>query len=255
MSEKQPRALAQRESFITGATKRLQGGLKPLEAMRQEVTASGQKYLCLGNLVPEQIITGSNGVSRVLDLPSLFHNTYLNRQFLAAHDINNVDQFLSVVREGKFEPKKDLREEAALRGKSEETWWFPSSAASAANLEKLRHELYIHQDPAYDQGAVRLDMDPGALKAARIELFKPTSFDGMMQGWEGDAWWKHSEDPHWGLTKNNTYEAVMKMMSLEHFKKRTLIMPTSAVPKAKDDTAKAPAGGGDAHAPKSGKHV
>ena len=148
-----------------------------------------------------------------------------------------------------------LREEAALRGKSEETWWFPSSAASAANLEKLRHELYIHQDPAYDQGAVRLDMDPGALKAARIELFKPTSFDGMMQGWEGDAWWKHSEDPHWGLTKNNTYEAVMKMMSLEHFKKRTLIMPTSAVPKAKDDTAKAPAGGGDAHAPKSGKHV
>jgi hypothetical protein len=156
----------------------------------------------------------------------------VNRAFVAANRVNTAEDFIERARENKFEPSRDMNNEAVLKGKADETWWFPSSAANAANLEKLREQLYIHQDVNYTHGAVRLDMPPAELKAAGIEMFKPTSFDGMMQGWEGDAWWKHSQDPHWGLTKNNTYEAVMKAMTLKHFKQRTLVMPTApAAPK------------------------
>ncbi len=155
--------------------------------MRDEVSTAGQKYLCLGNLVPEQIIAGSNGVSRVVDLPSIFNYGYVNRAFVAANRINTADDLIERTRENKFEPSRDMNNEAVLKGKADETWWFPSSAANAANLEKLREQLYIHQDVNYTHGAVRLDMPPAELKTAGIEMFKPTSFDGMMQGWEGDA--------------------------------------------------------------------
>ncbi len=131
-----------------------------------------------------------------------------------------------------------------LRGKVAETWWFPSNGANAVNLEKLRHELYIHDDPNYAKGAVRLDMPPSELKAQKIEMFKPTAFDGLHQGGGNDAWWRSSNDPNWGLTKNNTKEAVMPSQLVGRFKHRTLkMMPT--------EPAKTSAGAGKGKKPKA----
>lgn len=248
-AEKQPRAVALRPQFIVGATARLHAGKSPLDAMRDEVTENGQKYLCLGSPVPEPIITGSSGVSRVVDLPSIFKFSYASTAFLTKYQPESPEQFVDLVRKGSFDPTRDMKDEAVLKGKAEETWWFPSSAANAANIEKLREQLYIHQEVSYTHGAVRLDMPPGELKRLGIELHKPTAFDGIMQGWEGDAWWKHSEDPHWGLTKNNTYEAVMRAMTLAHFKKRTLMMPGASpvAEGAKPGHPTAASGGGTKH--------
>jgi hypothetical protein len=226
MHETQSRAVSVRPQFISGATERLQKGAPPLKAMRDEVADSGQKYLCLGIAIPEQAIAGANGVSRLVDLLSAHRFGYVSKAFLESHDIQTANQFVDRARDGRFVPERDMDDSAILRGRSEQTWWFASSAANAVDLDLLRKQLSIEEYPDYTKGVVRLDLPPTEIKTAGIEVFKPTSFDGMMQGTDADAMWKHSQHAHWGLTKNNTPEAVMKMMTLKHFKHRSLIMPT-----------------------------
>lgn len=229
--EAQPRAVAMRPQFIAGATERMHKGEKPLDAMRNEVAASGQKYLCLGAPVPETALVGSAGISRVVDLPSAFSFNYVKESFKADHRIRNLDEFLGKVRDGSFHPERDMEDSAVLRGRAEQTWWFATNAATAIDLDKLRKQLFIEEYPSYAKGAVRLDMPAAELKTAGIQVHKPTAFDGMMQGTDVDAMWAHSKHEHWGLTKHGTPEAVMKMMVLGKFKHRSLVMPGAAVPR------------------------
>ena len=225
MHEMQPRAVAVRPQFIEGATKKMHDGAPPLQAMRNEVTSNGQKYLCLGAVIPEQALVGSNGISRVLDLPSVYGFKFVKPEFSQKNAVFSEEDFLERVREGKFDPSRDLEEETPLRGRAEQTWWFASSAGTSVDLDKLRKQLFIEEYPSYAKGVVRLDMPAAEIKAAGVEVFKPTSFDGMTQGTDADAMWKHSAHEHWGLTKNGTPEAVMKMMTLKHFKHRSMILP------------------------------
>jgi hypothetical protein len=241
--EAQPRAAAMRTQFLDGATKRLQKMPdKPLQAMRDEVTQTGTKYLLLGNKVPENEILKRGGVSRVLDLPSLFNHGYLSPAFLSQWKVRDPDGVVQAAIQKHFDPNRDLDESAVLRGKTEETWWFPSSEANAVKLEPLINQLYVHDQPDYHKGVVRLDMSSGELTANGLELFKPTAFDGMAQGWGTNPWWQKSADPHWGLTKNNTREAVMKATKIGAFKKRSLVLPEGVSAAASTSTPAAGAG-------------
>ncbi len=225
MNEAAPRAVAARAGFVEGATKRLeQAPDQPLAALRAE--GAQTQYLCLGEKLKPDALTKGGGVSRVFDLPSLFNYNYISPGYRARLAPGDADAFVEQVKQNKFNPNVDLDNAKELRGKVAESWWFPSNGASRVDLEKLRHELYIHDDPNYAKGAVRLDMPPAALQEQKVELFKPTAFDGLHQGWGDDPWWRASNDANWGLTKNSTKEAVMPSMKLEKFKQRSLMMPT-----------------------------
>ncbi len=234
MNEKAPRAVEKRTAFVDNVTKKLDADpTKPLQAMRDE--GGKQEYLCLGEPLKKGALAKAEGVSRVLDLPSLFKNDYLAPGYLSAFAPKDQNSFIEQVQQHKFDPMKHLNNGKDLRGKVGETWWFPSNGASKVDLNKLRHELYIQDEPAYTHGAVRLNMPHEELEAQKIELFKPTAFDGLHQGWGDDPWWRASADPDWGLTKNSTKEAVMPSTKIERFKHRTLMMPTDAPKTAAHD--------------------
>jgi hypothetical protein len=225
-NETAPQAKAKVPAFIEGASDKLQTTYegRPLEAMRAELLEKGSEYLCLGAPVPPDELVGAGGVARLLDLPSLYRNHYLKPE--VADKFVNQKDFVESAAEGEFNPDSDLDNQAKLRGRAEESWWYPLNEGGAVDLEKLRRQLYIQDDPSYAAGAVRLTATPQDCADKGLELCKPTAFDGLMQGWNQDPWWRPSDDPHWGLTKNNAREAVMKMMELGTFTHRELILPT-----------------------------
>lgn len=231
MQEKAPRAVEKRHGFVENVAKKLDAdpAAKALQVLRDE--GAKQEYLCLGEPLKKDALAKAEGVSRVLDLPSLFKNDYLAPAYLSAFAPKDQAAFIEQVEQNKFDPMKHLNNGKDLRGKVGETWWFPSNGASKVDLNKLRHELYIHEEPAYTHGAVRLDMPPEELAAQKIELYKPTAFDGLHQGWGDDPWWRASNDPDWGLTKNSTKEAVMPSTRVEKFTHRRLMMPTQETKK------------------------
>jgi hypothetical protein len=248
-SEKAPRAVEKVPEFMAGSTKRLNTTHReqPLEAMRKEVTENGTKYLGLGALMPMEEIVGHQGISRLLDLPGLYRYKYLTTEMLGAHP--DEKSFVKAAKRGNFNPDKDLDDTKTLSGKAQETWWFPTDGGElGADLKKLREALYIQDDPSYAGGVVRLDIPPGEYDKLGIEVFKPTAFDGVMQGWGNDPWWQPGDHPNWGLTKNNTKEAVMLAQKIGTFKHRQLILDGAApAPEAHDTDASQPAaaaGGG-----------
>lgn len=236
MAERQPGAVAVRPAFITGATARLKPDpKKPLEAMRNEVSGSGDKYILKGDLIPIEEIIGQQGISRVLDLPSVF-NYYLDAGYKSRLKLASADDFLRACADGKFNPKTDLNNAAEIRGKVAESWWFAKARAGGVTLGQIKKDLTV-MDTTYDKGMLRLNITAAELAAAHIQLHKPTAFDGMMQGWGDDPMWKAAPGSTWGLTRDGMQEGVIKASQLGMFKDRHLILPepmpkTDEVPKA-----------------------
>jgi hypothetical protein len=224
-SEKAPRVAEKIPEFLAGATKKLNDAYRgrPLDALRQEVTENGTKYLGLGQKLPMEELVGHRGISRLLDLPGLWKYKYLKPEVRETYPDSK--KFVDAAKRGHFNPSADLDNSRELAGKAQETWWFPTDGADAgADLGKLREALYIQDDANYAEGAVRLDLPPAECETLGIEVFKPTAFDGVMQGWGTDPWWRPSEHPNWGLTKNQTKEAVMLAQKLGTFRHRTLVL-------------------------------
>lgn len=219
--------------FVAGAEARLQSMPdKPTQAMRDEISKSGDKYLCKGSEISIAALLQSQGISRLLDLPGIFNHGYLNGTAvseLSATGLDSEDGFVNYASQGKFDPNAHLDETKELRGKVAQTWWFPGSLGAGLDLKGLRDACYIQDDPAYAKGVVRLDMSAEAMAANEVQAFKPTAFDGLNQGWGNDPWWVRGGG-EWGITKNNTAEAVVPKMVMSAFKTRSLIMPTAVPP-------------------------
>lgn len=224
-AETAPRAVAVKADFISGATRRLNQDARKtaLVAMRDEINGNARKYLCIGVPVPGAQIANRGGIARVMDFPSLYNHNYLKPSVKGRYA--NANAFVTAAQAGRFDPNADLDNRRSLRGMAAQTWWFPSNAASRVNLDTLRTQLYIQDNPNYALGAVRLEMSTAALQAANIEVTKPTAFDGAMQGWGTDPWWVPSSNPTWGVTKNRTPECVMRSARLRHFTNRSLMLP------------------------------
>ncbi|HMG21792.1 MAG TPA: hypothetical protein VK607_10760, partial [Kofleriaceae bacterium] len=235
MGESQAGAVAVRPSFLAGANLRLKDAPeKPLDAMRNEVSGSGDKYILKGDPIPIAEIIGQNGISRVLDLPSVF-NYYLDAGYKARLKLTSADDFLKACGEGKFNPATDLNNAAEIRGKVAESWWFAKARAGGVTLGQIKKDLTV-MDTTYDKGMLRLNITAAELSAANITLHKPTAFDGMMQGWGDDPMWTAASGT-WGLTRDGMQEGVIKASTLGVFKDRHLILPepmpkTDEVPKA-----------------------
>ena len=222
MSEAQPRAAAMKAKFVADATKALESmPNQPLQAMRSVVRGGG--YFFLGNEIPPKAIADANGVSRVVDLPSIY-NYYLDPSY--KQRFQSVDMFCGAAAKGQFDPVKHIDDRKSMLGSGgvKETWWFPSSEANAVDLDGLREQLYIKDNPSYEKGAVRCDMVPEAVQQIGMKMYKPTAFDGMMQGWGNDPWWV-TKPGTWGVTKNDTHEAVTKSKQWRFYKSRNLIKP------------------------------
>jgi hypothetical protein len=240
MAESQPKAAAMRGSFLKEAEAKLKTmPNQPLEAMRAVIR--GGKYFFLGTEIPQKAITKAGGISRVVDLPSIF-KFYLDPSYKAK--FKTPEEFSAAADRGKFDPVKDIDDRKLMKGIQgvKETWWFPSNEANAVDLDGLREQLYIQDNPAYAQGAVRCDLAPEVIQEIGIHIYKPSAFDGLMQGWGTNPWWI-TKPGTWGITKNDTHEAVQKSLQWRFYKDRHLIKPTS-VPAAADADAKTPAARG-----------
>jgi hypothetical protein len=225
MSESQPGATGMRPGFVAGANVRLKTAPdKPLEAMQDEVSGSGDKYILKGPPIPTSEIVGQQGISRVLDLPSVF-KYYLKPDFISGLGLTSVDDFLKACAEGKFNPSTDMDDSKEIRGKVAESWWFAKGQANGVTLGEIKKQLTV-MDTTYDKGMLRVDITADQLAAANINLHKPTVFDGMMQGWGNDPMWVEAPGHKWGLTRDNMQEGVIKASTLGAFKTRKLILPT-----------------------------
>jgi hypothetical protein len=232
MAEHQAGAVAVRPPFLTGATARLKPDpKKPLEAMRSEVSDGGDKYILKGDQIPLTEILGQQGISRVIDLPSVF-NYYLEAGYKARLKLTTADDFLQACAAGKFNPKTDLNDGAEIRGKVAESWWFAKARAGGVTLGQIKKDLTV-MDTTYDKGMLRLNISAAELSAAHITLHKPTAFDGMMQGWGNDPMWTAAPGSTWGLTRDGMQEGVIKASKLGVFKDRHLILP-EPMPKVSD---------------------
>lgn len=224
LAESAPGAAAKKAAFLKAAEEALNASptTKPIDAMRSVVRGGG--YFFLGPQIPDAEVIKGGGVSRVLDLPGLYKYGYVKPTVQSKFP--NEDAFVDGAAKGKFDPNSDIDERKSMRGAGgvNETWWFPSGEANAVDLTALLDALYIKDNPNYSKGAVRFDLDPASLAALDIKLYKPTAFDGMMQGWGNDPWWVTKPGP-WGITKNNTHEAVMQSQQFRFYKQRSLIMP------------------------------
>jgi hypothetical protein len=228
MNETQPRAVAARPAFLKEAERALQAApTQPLQAMRSVVR--GGSYFFLGNEIPEQAIIDAKGLSRVVDLPSLWKYSYVDPS--VRNRFKDENAFVAWAATGGFDPTRDIDDRKLMKGAQgvKETWWFPSAEANAVDLDQLRQQLYIQDNPSYAQGAIRFDVEPADVSALGLKAYKPTAFDGMMQGWGNDPWWI-TKPGTWGITKNNTHEAVMRSQTFRFYKKRTLIMPSVKPP-------------------------
>lgn len=224
MAEAEPGAAGARASFLAGANVRLKTApTKPLDAMRNEVSESGDKYILKGTPIPTTEIVGTAGISRVLDLPSVF-NYYLRADYKASHGIVTEDDFVAACAAGKFNPKTDLDDSKEIRGKVAESWWFAKAQAGGVTLGQIKKDLTV-MDTTYDKGMLRLNISAGELTAANIALHKPTAFDGLMQGWGNDPMWTAAPGDKWGLTRDGMHEGVIKASTLGAFKDRVLILP------------------------------
>ncbi len=224
--ESAPAAAGKKTAFLKAAEDALNvaPSVTPLQAMRSVVQGGG--YFFLGPEIPETSVIRGGGVSRLLDLPGLHRYSYIKPSVKTR--FADEDAFVAAAAQNKFDPKTDIDERKSMRGTRgiPETWWFPSNEANAVDLDSLREALYIQDNPDYAKGAVRFDIDPTELKTLDMKLYKPTAFDGIMQGWGDNPWWVTKPGP-WGITKNNTHEAVMQSQQFRFYKNRSLMMPTA----------------------------
>jgi len=218
-------------AFFAGAETRLNkdssaatnGGKAALKAMRAEVEAKQGTYLLQGRELPAAQLVAANGITRILDLPSLYNYGYLKPSIKGMYA--NADAFVSAAQARRFDPKKDLDNRRSLRGKVKETWWAATGNTAGMNLSQMISAFHLDGDPSYPKGAVRLTVLPADVAAFNLKVHKPTALDGMQQGWGTDPWWVKSNDPHWGLTKKNAKEVVMGAAKLSCFSKRDLVVP------------------------------
>jgi hypothetical protein len=233
-NETAPKCASLKAPFFAAAERRLNadpsaasdGGAAALKAMRDEVAAKEDTYLLQGPELPTSELINSNGVTRILDLPSLYDYNYLKPSIKALYP--DTDAFVKAAQRGRFDPDEHLDNRRSLRGKVRETWWGETGKTAGMNLEQMIKAFHLVGDEDYEKGAVELRVTANDVDEFDLKLHKPTAFDGLQQGWGTDPWWVASNDPNWGLTKHNTKEVVMGAARLRCFSNRRLVLPSGS---------------------------
>lgn len=195
-----------------GALARNIGGGTVIDAMREEVANSGNKYICKGPAIPEKDLEDQGGVSRVMDLPAIFNYNFGQKEKFA----NDVDFFVAAVNEGLYDPRPHLT--GMMRGQLAEAWWFAKQGAPSHDLNELIKQLAIGEDsPQYNAGVVRFDFT-AAQAMGSLHVRKPTAFDGMPFGQ-----FKLAPGKVWGTTAGGALEAVAPQIPIQNASTKTPI--------------------------------
>lgn len=204
-----------------GSLARFTGGAgRVIDAMRDEVGASGNKYILQGPAVPAAQIRAENGLSRVVDLPSVF-NYYLADAAKAKFD-NDADFFALAVSAGIFDPMSQLQ--GRVRGRLAEGWWFARNQAPSHDLAELIEQLAVGDDsPQYNAGVIRLDFSVDDAMA-NLAPKKPTAFDGMPF-----SQFQVDNSSVWGVTAGGTLEAVAPDVDINSATTKTLVPGSGAL--------------------------
>ena len=202
-------------SWEEGSLARHSGGSgKVINAMQDEVSKSGKKYILQGPEIPEAEIKKQKGLSRVLDLPSILEH-YLPGA-LATKFGGDENYFAAAVNAGVFDPIPHLT--GKVRGQLAQGWWFARKQAPSLDLNELIEQLAVGDDsPQYKLGAVRLDFTAGkAFKGLKPR--KPTAFDGMPF-----SQFVVAPGKVWGTTAGGALEAVAPDIDISSASKKSAV--------------------------------
>ena len=204
-----------RDAWEQGSLARHSGSTDTvLNAMRKEVSETGTKYILKGPEVPKSEIKKQRGLSRVIDLYSIFEYHLAGGQKDLFGD--DKDFFAQCVNAGVYDPLPYLT--GSIRGRLAEGWWFARKQAPSLDLNQLIEQLAIGEDsPQYKKGALRLDFTPS--KAFKnLKPRKPTAFDGMPFGQ-----FKLAPTEVWGVTAGGAFEAVAPEVEINAATKITAV--------------------------------
>ena len=243
-----------KNQLFTRANEIFKKGGDPLDAIQQALKSDPKKFLCRGRDITLEAVKKEGGINRVLDLPSVF-KYYLKDDVKDAKFHSQEPQFLDGASHGKFDPNRDLNEEAELSGWAPLTWWSAGPPLpGGADMGKIMKSIHV-DNAGYGKGGVRLDVTPDdfakSMKDHGLQIFKPTAFDGAFQVSAGGdaALFNQDKDGSqtWGITHGGAKEAVMKPTKIKVFKRRTLLVPqqpaASAAVASAPGASAAPAGG------------
>jgi len=189
------------QDWKTGTVNRvLDGEASVYGAQKAEVSAGGHGvYIAIGPAIPAPEVQAGKGVSRIVNLQAIFDYNLPGN--IKSKFMDNADYFVAAVNEGLYDPCSDLS--GNISGNNAVAWWFPNQSAPGLDINKLKIDLAVDVDnPAYNDGAVRFDVDFTAAMA-NLDLHKPTAFDGMPFG----QFQIDNANP-WGTTAGGTPEAV-----------------------------------------------
>jgi hypothetical protein len=201
-------------------------------AMKSVVAANHGRYLLQGEIISTEAIAGAAGLGRAINIYAVFKYNYVGRDeykdemkqapnSLARENPEKAWAFQSK-RDDTFEPDDHMMGET--KGQVPAGWWFAGADGTGVKINELREALTLN-DPSFDAGCVKLTYSASDFDSAGYELFKPTAFDGMHQGWEDDTMWASTGDSvTWGLTKsiNQVREGVTKPVSVTAATSRVL---------------------------------
>mgnify|MGYP002036830546 CR=1 FL=1 len=222
-----------RTGAFDDATGFTQGRL--VDSMRSVVAAGPTTYLLRGDPISADTIFGAGGVGRCIAMPTVFgfhiaeakKRAYLEE--VAASDNENAKAnpglawTYDVLNGLPFDENSDLMGET--QGRVPTGWWFALQGAESVDIDTLREALTL-SDTSFDAGFIKLSFSGSSFVDSGFQLFKPTAFDGMHQGWDGDPMWATTgPQSGWGLTKSAqpVREGVTRPVSVALAESRTFI--------------------------------
>jgi hypothetical protein len=176
------------------------------DAMKAEAV----NYLFRGKAIDLADVRTKKGVTRVMDLPSLYkYGGYLQAakkevyNFGADEDEKLLNFLFDANANSNFDPNTHLNGGAEIQGQLAQAWWGAAMTSTATDLQSLIKQFDVDQSK-YSSGAVQLDFELQAAMRHR-QLRKPTAYDGM-----GHPGYKPNlgDGELWGATTSGALEAV-----------------------------------------------
>src|SRR5262245_53853018 len=148
MAETSGGAVGVRPQFLVNANKKLQaqGATKnAYQAMKDEVLGNQGTYLFKGPVIPKSEIKDHMGISRIIDIISLWNRNGIKADYKSA--FTDMDDFLAEIHSddaaGEFDPKTHCNDDYPIRGAAEQSWWFSAKQAPGIVLGNLIKDLAL----------------------------------------------------------------------------------------------------------------
>ncbi|MDA0700112.1 MAG: DUF4157 domain-containing protein, partial [bacterium] len=190
-------------------------------AVYEAMKAEAVNYLFEGTDVTLAEVAAENGVTRALDLPSVFGYGYLQAAKKATYRLGTEGEkqtafLVDANLKGGFNKDADMEGSAQIRGGLAQAWWAARSTSSSTDLDQLIIELAVPSAGSYGSGAVRVEFDLSSAMGG-TPFKKPTSYDAM-----GHAGYEPNPGGVWGTTAGGALEVVAPPLTISQTTTREL---------------------------------